>query len=209
VRPSGRRARNGEASYIVAVVSAFPLHRYTFEQYLALEEESSIKHEFLEGEIVAMAGGTPEHAALAMAFGRQLGNQLEGTRCRVFSSDLRVRVVATGLTTYPDVSVVCGPVERDPEGPTTVTNPKIVVEVTSDSSEHYDRGAKLEHFQQIPSLEAVAIVSHRQPLVEVWTRASAGWTHAAAGPGERAPIAPLGVEIDVTALYAAASEPEG
>lgn len=71
------------------------------------------------GEILAMAGGTPEHAALAMAIGRQLGNQLEGRTCRVFSSDLRVRVLATGLTTYPDVTVICGPSERDPENSAT------------------------------------------------------------------------------------------
>lgn len=189
------------------MVSAFPLHRYTFQQYLTLESDSPIKHEFLDGEIVAMAGGTPEHAALAMALGRQLGNQLEGSKCRVFSSDLRVRVAATGLTTYPDVSVVCGPTERDPEGPTTVTNPRLVVEVTSDSSEHYDRGAKLEHFQQIPSLDAVVIVSHREPLVEVWTRADERWDHASARPGGAVSVASLGVQIDVTALYAAAAEP--
>jgi Uma2 family endonuclease len=198
-----------EASYIVRVVSAFPLHRYTFEQYLALEGESPTKHEFLEGEIVAMAGGTPEHAALAMACGYQLSRQLEGTNCRVFSSDLRVRVAATGLTTYPDVSVICGATERDPTDPTTVTNPRLVVEVTSDSSEHYDRGAKLEHLQRIPSLAAVIVVSHREQLVEVWTRTENGWSRAASRGGERATIAPLGVELDVIAVYAAAAEPEG
>jgi Uma2 family endonuclease len=78
------------------VTTGFPLHRYTLDDYLAVEEESSTRHEFWKGEIVAMAGGTPEHAALAMAVGRQLGNQLEGSGCRVFSSELRVRVQPTG-----------------------------------------------------------------------------------------------------------------
>jgi len=190
------------------VVSVFPLHRYTFGDYLRLEEESSTRHEFLDGEIVAMAGGTPEHAALAMAVGRQLGNQLEGTHCRVFSSDLRVRVPATGLTTYPDVTVVRGPTERDAESATTVTNPTVVVEVTSDSSEDYDRGAKPQHFQTLPSLAAIVVVSHREPRVEVWTRAEKGWSRSEAGRAERVAISPLEAELDVDALYAAAREPE-
>src|SRR5690242_19737220 len=110
-----------------------------------------------------MAGGTPEHAALAMAVGAQLNNQLKGSKCRVFSSDLRIRVQSSVLATYPDVTVVCGPTERDPENAVTVTNPKLVVEVTSSSTEDYDRGAKLQQFQTIPSLVAIVIVSHRKP----------------------------------------------
>ncbi len=189
------------------MVSAFPLHRYTLALYLELEEESSTKHEFFQGEIMAMAGGTPEHAALAMAVGFQLISQLRGTPCRVFSSDLRVQVSASGLTTYPDVTVVCGPSERHAESDSIVLNPRVVVEVTSDSTEHYDRGAKLEHFQKIPSLDAVVLVSHRETLVEVWTRAPGGFVHSVARAGERAKVAPLGVEIDVDALFAAAAEP--
>lgn len=193
--------------YHCHVTTAFPLHRYQYSDYLRLEEESSTRHEFLDGEIVAMAGGTPEHAALAMAVGRQLGNQLAGTPRRVFSSDLRVRVLATGLATYPDVSVVCGRSERDPDSPTTVTNPKVLVEVTSDSSEHYDRGPKLEHYQQIASLEAVVVVSHRERRVDVWSRAEGHWTSASSGEGGTAPVAALAASIDVDALYDAAAEP--
>src|SRR5688500_17987165 len=99
-----------------------------------------------------MAGGTPEHAALAMAVGRQLGNQLDGRGRRVFSANLRVKVSQTGLVTYPDVTVLCGSSQRDPESHTTLLNPSVVVEVTSDSSEHYDRSVKLEHYKTIPSL---------------------------------------------------------
>lgn len=189
------------------MVSAFPLHRYTYADYLRLEAESSTRHEYLEGEIVAMAGGTPEHAALAMAIGRQFGNQLEGKACRVFSSDLRVRVLATGLTTYPDVTVICGPSERDPEDSATVVNPTVVVEVTSESSEAYDRGAKHDHYRSIPSLAAIVVVSHREPLVEVTTRGASDWTKQEFRAGDRAVIAAIGVEFDVTALYAVAQEP--
>ena len=83
-------------------------HHYTFADYLDLEKFSNIKHEFLDGEIYAMAGGTPAHAALSVSFSAALLNHLRGGPCRVYSSDLRVRVVETGLATYPDVTVVCG-----------------------------------------------------------------------------------------------------
>src|SRR3990172_153164 len=91
------------------------LHAYTYADYLAHEEASNVKHEYLDGEIYAIAGGTPEHASLAVAIASSLRNQVAGRSCRVFSSDLRVRVAETGLTTYPDVSVVCGSLERDTE----------------------------------------------------------------------------------------------
>ena len=152
------------------MTSAFPLHRYTYQDYVWLEEESSTRHEFLTGEIVAMAGGTPEHAAMAAEIIGQLREQLRGRPCRVFTSDLGVRVLQTGLATYPDASVVCGPTVRDPDKKTNVTNPRILVEVTSDSTEDYDRGEKLAHYQQIPTLEAVVIVSRREPRIEVWSR---------------------------------------
>ena len=95
------------------------LHHYTYADYLALEAASNVKHEFLAGEIYGMAGGTPEHAALSVAVSGALLAQLRGSPCRVYSSDLRVRVLATGLATYPDVTVVCGEAERDPENSTT------------------------------------------------------------------------------------------
>lgn len=189
------------------MTTAFPLHRYTYEDYLRLEEESTTRHEFLEGEIVALAGGTPEHAALAMAVGRQLGNQLEGTPCRVFSSDLRVRVTETGLATYPDVTVVCGTSERDPASPSTVLNPTLLVEVTSDSAEQFDRGEKLAHYQKVASVRAVVVVSHRERKVDVYSRTPAGWQHVSASAGARAQIPPLEASIDVDRLYAAAEEP--
>jgi Uma2 family endonuclease len=78
----------------------------------------------------------------------------------------------TDLATYPDASVVCGPTERDPDKKTNVTNPRLLIEVTSDGTETYDRGEKLAHYQRIPSLEAIVVVSHREPRVDVWSRTS-------------------------------------
>src|SRR4051812_42732973 len=107
--------------------------RYTWAQYVVLEHSSNVKHEFFDGEIFAMAGGTPEHSALATAITIQLGRQLEGKPCRPYNSDLRIRVPATGLGTYPDVSVICGPPQHDPSDRNTLVNPTLIVEVLSDS----------------------------------------------------------------------------
>jgi Uma2 family endonuclease len=191
------------------VTSAFPLHRYTYQDYVSLEEESSTRHEFLAGEIVAMAGGTPEHAAMAAEVIGQLREQIRGGDCRVFTSDLGVRVKATGLATYPDASVVCGRTERDPDKKTNVTNPRVIVEVTSDSTEDYDHGEKLTHYKQIPSLEAIVIVSHREARVDVWSRPadSPHWSRTSAATGGSAAVPALGCLLDVDAIWRAAAEP--
>jgi Uma2 family endonuclease len=182
------------------------MHRYLFSDYVALERASTVRHEFLGGEIYAMAGGTPEHAALAVGVSATLLAQLRGGPCRVHSSDLRVRVLATGLATYPDVTVVCGPYDTDPEDKTTVTNPKVVVEVTSDSTEEYDRGDKLESYQRIPGLVAVVIVSHRERLIEVFERyGDSEWKRSEARQGARARVDNLRVELDVTEIYETAA----
>lgn len=155
---------------------------------------------------MAMAGDTPEHAAMAAEVIGQLREQLRGGPCRVFTSDLGVRVLQTGLATYPDASVVCGPTVRDPDKKTNVTNPRLLVEVTSDSTEDYDRGEKLAHYQQIPSIEGVIIVSHRVPRIEVWVRAlgSESWQRSEAGAGDEATLPALGCSLNVDAVWHAA-----
>lgn len=175
-------------------------HRYTFGDYLLLEQDSNVRHEFLDGEIYAMAGGTPDHARLAMNVGAALLARLGDGPCQVFSSDLRVRSLATGLATYPDVTVVCGPIERDPESRATVTNPRVVVEVSSDSTEEYDRGEKLDHYRTIPSLEAVILVSHRAPRVTLWAKAAGSWKSEDVDAGD-VDLAALGVRIPLAEVY--------
>ena len=177
-------------------------HRYTWSQYLDLERDSPIKHEFLDGEIFAMAGGTPEHAALGAAVLRELGVGLRRKPCRAFTSDLSIRVERTGLATYPDASVVCGELRRDPEAKNIVLNPTVIVEVTSDSTDSYDRGEKFEHYRQIPELREYVLVSHRERLVEVFRRdAGDRWIRFEARQRARARLESINCELDVDSLY--------
>jgi Uma2 family endonuclease len=177
---------------------------YTFREYLAHEAASNVKHEYLDGQIYAMAGGTPSHAALASAVSGQLYAQLRGGPCKIHSSDLRVRVLATGLATYPDVTIVCGPRELDPEDENTVTNPTLVIEVLSPSTEEYDRGEKLEHYQRIPALRQVVLVSQDARRLDVWTRGEADkWTHAEVPEGGVADLDSIGGRLDVREVYEA------
>jgi Uma2 family endonuclease len=177
-------------------------HRYTYADYLALEESSNVKHEYLEGEIYAMAGGTPDHAALAMAVGAALIEQLRGKPCRVFSSDLRIRVLATGLAAYPDVTVVCGPLQHDTESGTTVVNPTVLVEVSSNGTEDYDRGEKLDHYRQIPSVRECLLVSHRSRSMEVWRRDPKGaWEQQEVRSGETVRLASIDCALSVDEVY--------
>jgi Uma2 family endonuclease len=181
---------------------------YTYAEYLALEEESSVRHEFLNGEIYAMAGGSPDHAALAGAVIGILRGQLP-PGCRAFTSDLRVRIATTGLSTYPDVTVVCGRTERAPDDPLAVTNPVLLIEVTSPSTEEYDRGEKLRHYKGLASLREVLIVSHRTSELTLHRRGDAGWTVTTAGAGGVLDIASVTARIAVDELYREGLEDAG
>lgn len=179
---------------------------HTYAEYLALESASNVRHEFLAGQIYAMAGGTPEHAALAAAVIGLLFPQVRNTGCRAYDADLRVRT-PSGLTTYPDITVICGASERDPEDPNAVTNPTIVIEVLSRSTEEYDRGDKFEHYKSVASLRQVLLVASRERLIEVWTRDGHGrWSCTIAGEGDAAALI-IGARLDVRELYDAAAEP--
>jgi Uma2 family endonuclease len=178
------------------------LHGYSFREYLDLEAASNVKHEYLEGDIYAMAGGTPRHAALTLAVGAALLAQLRGGPCRAFSSDLRVRVLATGLATYPDVAVVCGPIERDPESEVTVVNPRVLVEVLSGSTERYDLGEKFEHYRRSPSLEAVLYVWQDEQTMELRSRQEGDtWGSQVFGAGDTVPLSSIGCALRVDDVY--------
>lgn len=173
-----------------------------FDEYVRMEEMSPIRHEWLDGAVWAMAGGTPGHAAISVNVSTTLSNQLRGKPCRVFGSDLRVRVRATGLGTYPDVSVICGKVQLDSHDArkSTALNPKVLVEVLSASTERYDRGEKLEHYKKISSLEEIVMVSTSGRQVEVWRRGKAGWRRTEHRSGS-ATLTSIGCELALAEVY--------
>jgi Uma2 family endonuclease len=150
------------------------IHRYTYAAYLDHEEGANTRHEYWRGEIYAMAGGSRQHAALAMNVGAALHAELRDQPCVVYSSDLKVRAAEADLASYPDVTVICGPAEEDPASRHVVLNPTLVVEVTSPSTEDWDRGDKLEGYKTIASLQAVLLVSHRERRVDVVERSDEG-----------------------------------
>jgi Uma2 family endonuclease len=149
-----------------------------------------------------MAGGTIEHARLASKIDGELRLQLRGRRCEAFTSDLRIRVLASGLGTYPDLSIVCGRIETDPDDRDTVVNPILLVEVLSDSTEAYDRGEKFAHYRRIPSLREYVLVSQHEPRIEVFRRnEDESWTFYEASKGQVAKLASIDCQLAVDEVY--------
>jgi Uma2 family endonuclease len=142
-----------------------------YEEYLREEQKELQKHEWIDGEVYAMTGGSPEHARLQGRLIRLIGTARAGRPCEVFSADLRVRSRATNIATYPDITVVCGKLETDLEDGDAATNPTLIVEVLSPSTEAYDRGKKFAHYRRIASLREYVLVSQDSPIVEVFAGA--------------------------------------
>jgi Uma2 family endonuclease len=185
------------------IVFARRHHRYTYADYVDLEILSPTKHEFLDGEIYAMAGGSEEHSALAAEVLGAFRDAVRQGPCRVHTSDLRIYVESSGLATFPDGSVICGALEQHGPSPkATALNPTVLLEVTSDSSEEYDTGEKLEHYRTIRSLLDYVVVSHRERRVAVHSRSESGeWTTRVAISGGRVLVSSLKTELSVDEIY--------
>ena len=141
------------------------------ELYLTHERESITKHEYYAGEVYAMAGASEQHNLIAMNIAASLHSQLRGGECRTYPSDMRVKVVKTGLHTYPDFTVVCGQslfTERNKRD--TLINPTIIIEILSPSTERYDRGMKFQHYRTIETLQEYVLVSQDKYHIERFIR---------------------------------------
>lgn len=178
-----------------------PVHR--FAAYLQVERETGIRHEYRDGTVIAMAGGTPRHSAIASTMVVELGKRLEGRPCQPHGSDLRIR---TGESThYPDAVVVCPPPQLDTEIPNTILNPRVIVEVLSPTTEAYDRGFKWFHYQQIAELTDYILVGTDTRTVEHYSRQDdSSWRYQALGDGDTLRISSIECEIPVSAIYARA-----
>jgi len=146
----------------------FPLT--SVADYLDHEELSPTKHWYYAGLVTAMAEGSPGHAFLAMNLGGELRNGLRGKKCRVAGSDLLLQTGRKEMYVYPDVMVICGPVEAMEGRPNVVINPVFVAEVLLPSTAEDDRGAKSHEYRATPSVRQFALISQTRPLVEIHTR---------------------------------------
>jgi Uma2 family endonuclease len=174
----------------------------TYEEYLAFEEASAERHAFFDGEVYAMAGGTPAHARLQVSVSAELRQALRGRTCAAYGPDLRIHFVDDGSSAYADAVVVCGPVVPPPVDRHACTNPTLVCEVLSPSTEAIDRGRKFEAYRGLPSVQEVVFVSQHRPLVEVYRREDDGsWRLRVAGAGGRIDLGSLGVTLEVDAIY--------
>lgn len=173
----------------------------TYAEYLALERTAEEKHEYLRGDVWAMAGGTPEHGRLAMALGRVLAGALTGKPCVVYSSDVRLRIAATNRSTYADAFVVCGPDRRAGDDPDAITNPVLIAEVLSPTTERSDRGEKFAHYQQIESLQLYVLVSQDSRRIEVFHRQGVNWLLSIHEAGAEVPLTEIGVTLRVDDVY--------
>jgi len=192
----------GRTRYTVRV-QPLPKHRVSSAEYLALERAAETKHELVNGEIVAMSGASLVHNLIAMNLGSLLRDLLAAKPCVVLSSDQRVHVPATGLFAYPDLTVVCGRPELHPEDDHTLVNPTVIVEVLSDSTEAYDRGAKFAHYQSIVTLEEYVLVSTREKRVEHYRRQGSGQWLLTVHVGDEARVAfpALGGDLPLASVY--------
>src|SRR6266571_5039475 len=183
---------------------AKPIHRLTEVEYLDLERSLESKNEFFDGEVFAMSGGTPLHSQIAANLIQVIGRRLSGGRCVVYTSDLRLKIQATGLFTYPDLSVVCGPIQFAAGTDDTVVNPTVIVEVLSDSTEAYDRGKKFENYRQMSSLREYLLVSQKEPRIDQFVRQeNEQWLlREAAGLEATLALPALEIKISLAAVFA-------
>jgi Uma2 family endonuclease len=174
----------------------------TPEEYLAQERKAEYKSEYVAGQILAMSGVSREHSLITGNIARVLGSQLLDRPCEVHASDMRVKVPARGMYTYPDVVVVCGDARFEDEQVDTLLNPTVIVEVLSPSTEAYDRGAKFAYYRQLPSLQDYLLVSQFQMLIEHFTREEEGWLLTeTTDPGEVVQLPSIACELPVAEVY--------
>ena len=154
-------------------MSTVPKSLVTPDEYLQRERRAEFKSEYYRGETFAMACASAEHNLIVSNCIVNIGSQLKKRPCRVYPSDLRLKVQATGLFTYPDVTVVCGEPQFEYDRGDVLTNPVLIIEVLSDSTEAYDRGAKFEMYRTIPSLQHYVLIAQDRISVESFARTTA------------------------------------
>jgi Uma2 family endonuclease len=180
------------------------LPRLSEAEYLKIERAAEFKSEFFDGEMFAMAGGSVQHSTIGLNLAAEFRAQLKG-QCVPHHADLRIKIEATGLLTYPDLAVICGAQMLAERTSDTVVNPIVIGEVLSDSTEAYDRGNKFEHYRQIPTLREYLLVSQKEARIEQFVRQENGrWLLGETkGLDSTLEIPSLGIVVPLSGVYLA------
>ncbi len=190
-------------------MSTVPKRLLTEEEYLAKERLAEFKSEFYQGETFVMSGASWEHTLIKDNLASEARVALKGTGCQVLTSDLRVKVSPTGLYTYPDIVIVCDKPDFLDAKFDTLLNPRIIVEVLSESTEGYDRGTKFKHYRSLPSLQEYVLVSQDRPLIERYFRRENSWDFSdVAGLSEAFEFAAVAVRVPLSEIYAGVEFPD-
>jgi Uma2 family endonuclease len=176
---------------------------YTPQEYLALEDEADSRSEYYDGEIFAMAGSTHNHDMIVGDLYVALHQFGKSSGCIVYTSSMKLLVKKSGLYTYPDVMVVCGRPKFAPKRNDTITNPVVIVEVLSKSTQQYDRGKKFEMYQAIETLQAYILIAQNQVYLEVHSKqATGGWREEIlTSPNATLTIAAIGCAVPISEIY--------
>jgi Uma2 family endonuclease len=180
-----------------------PKKRWTVEEYLEFERSSELRHEFLDGEVFAMVGASQEHNLISTNTVTHLHSQLRRPPCRIYASDMRVKVRSTGLYAYPDIVVTCEEPLLEDSAKDTLLNPALIIEILSPSTERYDRGLKFQHYRAIETLQEYVLIAQDAPRVERFARTSPGqWLLSeAVGLDSSIELASIGCVLRLADVY--------
>lgn len=156
-------------------MSALPEEYISLEAYFELEEASETRHEYYQGKVYDLAGASADHNLITLDIGTSLNVQFNGKSCQPYSTDFRLKIEALKLYTFPDLSVVCGEPQCADGRKDTFTNPTVLIEVLSESTESYDRGKKTEFYRTIPTLQEYLLIAQDRPHVERYRRQGSDW----------------------------------
>ena len=181
----------------------------TPEEYLAFERASAVKHEYVAGEIFAMTGAKEDHNLIVGNALSWIRPQLRGRGCRIYPSDMRVKVAALGLYTYPGLTVVCGPPQFEDQRRDTLLNPSLLIEVLSPSTERYDRGMKFRRYQLIPSFAEYLLIAQDRPRIEHFLRRVDGsWAQTTIkDPAATLTLPMIGCTLPLALVYEDVADP--
>ncbi len=183
-------------------MASLPQVRYTPEQYLELDRKAAHRSEYVNGEILAMAGASRVHNRITLNIGAVLTERLRGTSCEPFTSDLRVKSLATGLFLFPDVVVGCGPLEFEDNSLDILLNPTVIMEVLSPTTAADDRSWKFAHYRRLQTLTDYVMLSQFQPFAEHYTRQGDQWMLTeVAGLDAVLRLMSLGCDLPLSAVY--------